>query len=179
MHVSKQSTCSLGSWKLIPFKLSCLRVSPWPLPPPALGFPTWKTATLLHGLFFSFITLSTTFAYLIYFLVYYLLLLSFSGGSDCKESTCNIGDPGSIPELGRSPGEGNGNPLQNSCLGNSMERGAWWATVHGVAESDMTERITLQHGRGSETSIWMPCSLPFPWSLEHCLVHTWMFNRSY
>ena len=85
--------------------------------------------------FFSFITLSTTFAYLIYFLVYYLFLLSFSGGPDCKESTCNIGDPGSIPELGRSPGEENGNPLQNSCLGNSMERGAWWATVHGVAKS--------------------------------------------
>ena len=85
--------------------------------------------------FFSFITLSTTFAYLIYFLVYYLFLLSFSGGPDCKESTCNIGDPGSIPELGRSPGEENGNPLQNSCLGNSMERGAWWATVHGITNS--------------------------------------------
>ena len=52
-----------------------------------------------------------------------------------KESTCNAGDTGSIPELKRSPGEGNGNPLQCSCLGNPMERGAWWATVHGVAKS--------------------------------------------
>ena len=47
-----------------------------------------------------------------------------SGGSDSKESACNVGDPSSIPGLGRSPGEGNGNPLQYSCLGNPMDRGA-------------------------------------------------------
>ena len=50
-----------------------------------------------------------------------------------KESACNAGDPGSIPGLGGCPGEGNGNPLQCSCLENLMDRGAWWATVHGVA----------------------------------------------
>ena len=50
-------------------------------------------------------------------------------------SACNEGDLGSIPGLGRSPGEGNGNPLQYSCLENPMERGVWWATVHGVAKS--------------------------------------------
>ena len=50
-------------------------------------------------------------------------------------SACNAGDPGSIPGSGRSPGEGNGNPLQYSCLENPMARGAWWATVHGVAKS--------------------------------------------
>ena len=55
-----------------------------------------------------------------------------------KESACNAGDPGSIPGLGRSP-EGNGNPLQYSCLENPVDRGAWWATVHRVAESDTTE----------------------------------------
>ena len=60
---------------------------------------------------------------------------SFPGGSVSKESTCNVGDPGLIPGSGRSPGEGNGNPLQYSCLENSMVRGAWWATVHGVAQS--------------------------------------------
>ena len=55
-----------------------------------------------------------------------------------KESACSAGDVGSIPELGQSPGEGNGNPFQNSCLGNPMEREAWQATVHGAAkESDM------------------------------------------
>ena len=58
----------------------------------------------------------------------------FPGGSDSKESACNVGDSGSIPGVGRSPGEGNCNPLQYSCLENSMDRGAWWATVHGVGK---------------------------------------------
>ena len=61
--------------------------------------------------------------------------LGFPGGSEDKAPACNAGDPGSIPGLGRSPGEGNGNPLQYSCLENPMERGAWRATVHGVAKS--------------------------------------------
>ena len=61
--------------------------------------------------------------------------MGFSGGSDSKASTCNAGDPGSIPGLERSPGEGNGNLLQYFCLGNSMDRGAWQAPVHGVAKS--------------------------------------------
>ena len=60
---------------------------------------------------------------------------SFSDGSDGKESACNAGDLGSIPGLGRSPGEGNGNPLQYSSLENSMDRGAWQATVHVVTKS--------------------------------------------
>ena len=58
-----------------------------------------------------------------------------AGGSDGKESACDGGDPGSIPGPGRSPGEENGNPLQYSCLENSMDRRACWATVHGVAKS--------------------------------------------
>ena len=56
-----------------------------------------------------------------------------------KNPPANAGDPGSMPGSGRSPGEGNGNPLQDSCLENSMGRGAWQATVRGVAESDTTE----------------------------------------
>ena len=59
----------------------------------------------------------------------------FLGGSDSKESACNAGDLGSIPGLGKSPGEGNGNPLQYCYLENAMDRGAWQATVHGVTKS--------------------------------------------
>ena len=61
--------------------------------------------------------------------------LIVSRGSDSKESTCNAGNLGSILGLGRSPGGGQGNPLQYSCLENPMDRGAWRPTVHGVAKS--------------------------------------------
>ena len=59
----------------------------------------------------------------------------FPGSSEVKASACNAGDRGSIPGLGRSPGEENGNWLQYSCLENPMDGGAWWATVHRVAKS--------------------------------------------
>ena len=65
----------------------------------------------------------------------------FPGGSDSKESACNQGDLDSIPGSGRSPREENGYPLQYSCLENPMDRGAWWAMVHGIAELNMTERL--------------------------------------
>ena len=65
----------------------------------------------------------------------------FPRGSDSKVSVCNAGDPGSILGLGRSPGEGNGNPFQYSCLENPMDRGAWWAVLHGVPKS----RIRLRN----------------------------------
>ena len=62
-----------------------------------------------------------------------------------KESSCNAGDSGSIPELGRSPGGGNGNPLQFSCLGNPTDRGSWGVTVHRVAESERIEHAHATH----------------------------------
>ena len=70
--------------------------------------------------------------------------MGFPGGSDGKESAFNAGDLGSIPELGRSPGGGNGNLLQYSCLGKSMDRGLWWAIVHGVAR--------VRHGLATKTT---------------------------
>ena len=64
--------------------------------------------------------------------------MGFPSVSEVKASASNAGDLGSIPGLGRSPGEGNGTPLQYSCLENPMDGGVWWATVHGVAELDTT-----------------------------------------
>ena len=65
----------------------------------------------------------------------YTIFRDFPRGSNAKESACNAGDPDMIPGSGRSPGEGNGNPLQYSCLENSMDREAWQAIVHGVTKS--------------------------------------------
>ena len=64
-----------------------------------------------------------------------LVRLGFLGSSNGKESSCNAGDLGSIPGLRKSPGEGNGNPLQYSCLENPIDRGTWRVTVHGVKKS--------------------------------------------
>ena len=76
-------------------------------------------------------------------------LLGFPGGSSGRESACNAGAPGDtglISGSGRSPGGGNGNLLQYSCLGNSMDRGAWWATVHGAAKSrTQLKQFSAQH----------------------------------
>ena len=70
----------------------------------------------------------------------YSILMGFPGGSEGEESACNAD---SIPGLGRSLGEGHGNPLQYSGLENLTDRGAWWATVHRITESNMTEQLTL------------------------------------
>ena len=74
--------------------------------------------------------------------------MGFPGGSEVKASACSVGDLGLIPWSGRSPGEGNGNALQYSCLENPMDGGVWWAAVHGVAKSrthDFTFTFTFFH----------------------------------
>ena len=70
-----------------------------------------------------------------------LYFSGFPGGSDSKESTCKAGDR-VLSESGRSPGGEHGNPLQYSCLESLMDRGAWWATVHGIVEADTTEQLS-------------------------------------
>ena len=79
---------------------------------------------------------------------------SFSGGSDGKESACHAGDLSLIPGLGRSPGEGNGHPLQYSCLENSINRGAWWGTVHWVAKSQTRLKRLSSSSRPVETKLF-------------------------
>ena len=78
---------------------------------------------------FCILSLSHTHTY-----IYAYMFMGFPGGSAVKNSPVNEGDADSILGSGRFPGEGNGNPFQYSCLGNPMDRGAWWATVHGVAK---------------------------------------------
>ena len=73
--------------------------------------------------------------YMVYILLNYSIYAGFPGSPDGKESACSVGDLGLIPGLRRSPGEGNGYPLQYSCLENPMDRGAWQATVSGVTKS--------------------------------------------
>ena len=75
---------------------------------------------------------------IIQFYDYLMFIRGFPRNSVGKESACNAADAGSIPELGRSPGEGNGNPLQYSYLENLMDRGAWWTTLHGVTRVGWT-----------------------------------------
>ena len=82
--------------------------------------------------------------------------LGFPGSSDAKEFTCSVGDPGWIPEMGSSPGDGNGNLRQYSCLENFMDREAWWSprVPWGCKESDMTEQLrhivdgSILYGKG-------------------------------
>ena len=96
------------------------------------------------------------------------LIWGFPMGSDSKESACRVGGPGSILGLGRSPGEGNGNPFQYSCLENPMDRGDWQATVPGVTESwpQLTDQHT--HTLPSSTTTW-------PWLISHT-VHMMTFS---
>ena len=85
--------------------------------------------------------------------------MGFPGGSDSKVSVHNVGDTGSIPGLGRSLGEGNGNLLQYSCLENSMDGGAWWATVHGVEKSgtQLSDFTFTFFGTGMKTDLFQSC----------------------
>ena len=89
-----------------------------------------------------------------------MIVLSFPGGSVVENPLASSADMGSIPGLGRSPGEGNGNPVQYSCLGNPRDRGAWWATVLGVVrELDTTKRLSSNGTELPYTYRQLPISL--------------------
>ena len=109
-------------------------VSVWPVPSQRPCFLTWLLMVITWLLILCFMH-----SWLLFVILVSAQLMPpqsiLPGGSDSKASAHNAGDLGSIPGLGRSPGEGNGNPLQYSCLENSIDGGAWWATVHGVTKS--------------------------------------------
>ena len=106
--------------------------SPW------IGNPTdWPSSWQYH--------MSRPHLFIIYFLKMNSWFMGFPGGSHGRESACNVEGPGSIPGSERSSGEGNGNPLQYSCLENSMERSLAGDSPWGCKESDMTEWLTLSH----------------------------------
>ena len=96
--------------------------------------------------------------------------MGFPGGTDSKGSSCNTGDLGLIPELGRSPGGGHGNPLQYSCLENPHGQRSLWATVQGVTKSDVTEQLSTAYTVFHSTvSIYIPTNsvrqFPFLYTL--------------
>ena len=96
----------------------------------------------------------------------------FPGGSDSKASPYNAGGPDSVPGSGRSPGEGNGNPLQYSCLENPMDGEAWWATFHGVAKSQTLPSDFTFTFKGLDNNLC--ASQGFnktrPWSFSHLIL---------
>ena len=93
--------------------------------------------------------------------------MDFSEGSDSKESACNVVNLDSVSGSGRSSGEGNGYPLQCSCLENPMDRGAWRATVHGGHEElDTTEQLTLSHFRREQGKNERGRMKEFAWPLK-------------
>ena len=122
----------------------------------------------------------------VYFVTIYRTIywssLDFPGGSDSKASVYNAGDPGLIPGLGRSPWEGNGNPLQDCCLENPMDRGAWSARVHGVEKSrtqlsDFTSLHWTTGGEGDDRGRdgWM--ASPTWWTWVWATSGSWWWRR--
>ena len=110
--------------------------------------------------------------------------VGFSGGSDGKESACNVEDPSLIPGSERSPGEENGNPFQYSCLDNSMDMGAWWATVHGVTNSCsvVSEQLRHTHTRTKVCTLGQMLScrfLKYQFQRPHLLLIIILFHKSF
>ena len=103
--------------------------------------------------------------------------VGFPYGSDCKESACNAGDQSSISGSGRSSGEENGNPLQYFCLKNSMDRGAWRATVHGITESQIPlSNLHFQNISSSQMYFWSLCVILCSFSIVDIFIYSVFFD---
>ena len=106
----------------------------------------------------------------------------FPRSSVGKDSACSAGDPSSIPGSERSPGEGNGNPLQCSCLENPMDRGAWQATVHGVARVGhnlVTKHLPVNIKELRTLGRFLNSSEPFPHWLKESCIWSWLVRFSW
>ena len=104
------------------------------------------------------------------------LLYHIPNGSDNKESACSAGDPSSIPGSGSSTGEGNGHPLQYSCLENSMDRGDWQATVHGVTENQAPlSNLHFQNISSSQMYFWSLCVILCSFSIVDIVIYSVFF----
>ena len=117
------------------------------------------SGSLRHVLEMNTIDLDSNVLWLRMFIIRLWVRKFCPGGSEVKASVCNAGDLGSIPGSGRSPAEGNGNPLQYSWLENPMDGGAWWATVHGVAKS----RTLLSDFTLGQKTLWTHVPQSFIW----------------
>ena len=128
VHAQSRHQCMIATWSVHAQSHICTWSATWSVPAesrdqgPQRVRHDWATDLIWSYQWSSFV-LGT----------YYLR--GFPGASGGKASACNARDPAPIPGSGRSPGEGNGNPLQYSCLENSIDGGAWWATVHAIPKS--------------------------------------------
>ena len=169
--VGHQNPLSMGFSRQEYWKLGCHGPPPGDLPDPgtetaplavpalpvnSLPLSHWGSPIHMNMFFFRFLPLIGY--YKILHMVPLLFISVFANGSDSKESACNAGDPGLIHGLRRSSGEGNGNPLQYSCLENSMHREAWWATVHTVAELD-TSGYLFRSLEGFFSPFYLSCRI--------------------
>ena len=126
-------------------------------------FPRFHLHVLIYNVCFS-LSYFTLYEKFKQFCTTHHMSHHFPGSSDGKESACNEGDPGLIPQSGKSPGEGSGNPLQYSCLENPMDRGTWWASVHGVMKSQTwLSSFHFHHMPASIRTIATGFLLPASW----------------
>ena len=144
-------------------KVIGLRLTFWFHKPQRIPGISWVPGTHLEEMFLEVNTLAVYGP--VFMWMSTQLYINTCQVTQCKESACyagDAGDTGCVPGSGKSPGEGHGNPLQYSCLGNPMQRGAWWATVHGVTESrhDLTTEHQQKCNAHNTSKVWEALLVP-------------------